>query len=68
LNFTIFSWWSGSLLVVVRIVVGQDSAAEHQPLGEAVEGLHPVGDAGDALAKFRLAEILTRNCQGDQGG
>jgi hypothetical protein len=34
------------LLLVVGVVVADELPAEHQPVGEPVEGLVPVGDLG----------------------
>jgi hypothetical protein len=42
------------LLLVVGVVVADELAAEHQPVGEAVEGLVAVGDPGDLLPLSKL--------------
>jgi hypothetical protein len=37
--------------------VADELAAEHQPVGEAVEGLGAVGDGGDLLPKVGVRQV-----------
>jgi hypothetical protein len=54
------------LLVVVGIVMADQLAAEHQPVGEVVEGLVAVGDLGDLLAQIRVGQVA-QECDGAHG-
>lgn len=53
------------LLVAVWVVAGERVAAEHQPLVEAVAGLHPVGDYRDGVLQCRVEQVPQRHDRTD---